>query len=223
MAQIALREEFSNGKQAAVAVLSSRLEECTLCKDLVRTRSRVVSGYGDLNAQAMFIGEAPGRLGADITGIPFTKDRSGVFLQKMLCMIGMNLGDPKSELPILRGAYITNIVRCNPKSHNNVNRSPSKNEISNCSGYLEREINIIKPQIIVTLGLPASKIILGKEFQGKDFGKMRKTKDGSCVMPLWHPAFVIRGGGRKKLNEVKYAKFFQEIASFVSRGTNLNE
>jgi uracil-DNA glycosylase family 4 len=206
---------LEHDKDLRVCTLTNLIKSCNMCKELVRSRSRVVPGYGDLHADVLYIGEAPGALGADITGVPFTRDRSGVFLQKMLNIIGMNKTDPKSEYPDLRGAYITNIVRCNPRKKNSSNRTPTKKEIQNCGDYLSEEIDIINPRIIVTLGVHASKSILGKEFKGKDFGKIKKLSK-YYVLPLWHPAFVIRGGGKQRINEMKYQKYFLKVRKLLS-------
>lgn len=195
--------------------LNTKIKKCVSCKELVKTRSRVVVGYGDIYAKILLIGEAPGRLGADVTGVPFTRDRSGVFLQKMLGKIGLNKSEPENELPVLRDVYITNIVKCNPQGSTGVNRSPKKEEIQECKKHLVNEIKIIKPRIIVTLGLPASKVLLGDDFHGRNFGKIVKLKEFH-VLPLWHPAFVIRGGGRQKMNEQKYTKYFSKIKKFLN-------
>lgn len=214
MAQILLKKDSEIDKDGKQSQLFNSIKTCEMCKDLVASRSQAVTGYGDFNADIFIIGEAPGRLGADITGVPFTKDRSGVFLQKMLCMIGLNEGEPESVRPKLKGVYITNIVKCNPRKEDGTNRSPTNVEISNCMNHLEKELEIVKPRIVLTLGLPCSKLILGKDFDGKDFGKIKKT-DNFLVLPLWHPAFIIRGGGIQKMNEKKYAKYFQKIRKMI--------
>lgn len=201
-------------KEQKIKQLKSQVVNCFLCEELVKSRTRAVSGYGDFKAKVLIVGEAPGRLGADITGVPFTRDRSGVFLQKMLNKVGLNLSEPESENPDLKGVYITNIVKCNPRKPDDTNRSPTNLEIKNCMEYLSKEIEIIKPELIVTLGLPASKFILGDNFNGKNFGKIRKMQRFS-VLPLWHPAFVIRGGGIQRMNEQKYSKFFKQIKKFI--------
>lgn len=201
-------------KEQKIKQLKSQVINCFLCDELVKSRTRVVSGYGDFKAKVLIVGEAPGRLGADITGVPFTRDRSGVFLQKMLNKFGLNLSEPESENPDLKGVFITNIVKCNPRKPDDTNRSPTNPEIKNCMEYLSKEIEIIKPELIVTLGLPASKFILGDNFNGKNFGKIRKMQRFS-VLPLWHPAFVIRGGGTQRMNEEKYSKFFKQIKKFI--------
>ncbi len=214
MAQILVKRDSEINKDDQQSQLFNKIKTCEMCKDLVASRSQAVTGYGDFNADIFIIGEAPGRLGADITGVPFTKDRSGVFLQKMLCMVGLNESEPESTQPKLKGVYITNIVKCNPRKDDGTNRSPTNIEISNCMNHLEKELEIVKPRIVLTLGLPCSKLILGKDFDGKDFGKIKKT-DNFLVLPLWHPAFIIRGGGIQKMNEKKYTQYFQQIRKMI--------
>ena len=194
--------------------LSHKIKACNSCEELVKTRKQSVMGYGDFKADIFIIGEAPGRLGADVTGVPFTKDRSGVFLQKMLCKIGLNESEPECVKPKLNSVYITNIVKCNPQSENGTNRSPKNEEISNCMDYLQNELDIVKPKLVIPLGLPASKFIIGDNFNGRDFGKLIKKQKFS-VLPLWHPAFVIRGGGIQRMNEERYSTYFSKIKKFT--------
>lgn len=196
--------------------LTKKIKTCELCENLVKTRNQSVMGYGDFNADIFIIGEAPGRLGADITGVPFTKDRSGMLLQKMLCNLGLNRSEPECTHPKLSGVYITNIVRCNPQDGSGTNRSPTKMEINNCVNYIEKELDIIKPRLVISLGLPASKIILGSKFSGRNFGKIHKNKQ-FLVLPLWHPAFVIRGGGSQRITVKKYNRHFKKITQFLSK------
>ncbi len=221
MAQTFVYRDSEYDREENLSRLNAKVKQCENCQELVKTRNQAVTGYGDVYAKVLLIGEAPGRLGADVTGVPFTRDRSGVFLQKMLCKIGMNESDPQCEMPILKNVYITNIVKCNPQSSSGTNRSPQATEIEECMGYLSQEIEIIKPRIIVTLGLPASKTLLGDKFDGKDFGKLIKMEK-FFVLPLWHPAFVIRGGGVQRMNEKKYSKYFFKIKRFLAR-IDLNE
>lgn len=196
--------------------ISNQVKTCKVCVDLVKTRTQAVMGYGDFNASIFIVGESPGRLGADITGIPFTKDRSGVFLQKMLCKIRLNEGEPELLRPRLKDVYITNMIRCNPQTATGLNRKPNSEEVTNCSDFLEKELEIIKPRLVVSLGLLSSKAFLGKDFTGKDFGRIFK-KERFAVLPLWHPSFVIRGGGKQKINEKHYFRYFKKIRSFTKR------
>ena len=196
--------------------LRKKTSICIKCSELARSRSQVVMGYGDCNARVLIIGEAPGRYGADLTGVPFTKDKSGILLQKMLVKIGMNKDDESFERPTLEDVYLTNIVRCNPKDKLGKNRSPKYEEVVNCKEYIEKEIDIINPQILIPLGINASKCILGSEFQGNKFGRIIKNKN-RFVYPLWHPGFVVRGGGKLGITPEKYYSYFVYIQRFIEK------
>ncbi len=204
-------------KQRQIYPINENIKNCLKCEALVKSRKQSVVGYGDFNADVMFIGEAPGRYGANITGVPFTKDRSGRLLQEILCQMGFSTSKPESERPDLKRVYITNIVKCNPQKLDGTNRCPTKNEINNCTDYLDLEINIIQPKLIVTLGLPSSKIIL-KDRTKIIFGEFIEYKNYH-VFPLWHPAFIIRGGGYQKINKERYISEFLKIIKFISKLT----
>lgn len=127
---------------------------CTRCPALVANRQRIVHGYGDVPARTLFVGEAPGYLGADRTGVPFTGDRSGRRLQALLIAVGLSLEvDPAVERPVLRDAYVTNVVRCNPPA----NRNPTAAEVASCTPYLHTEIMRVRPQVVVALGAVATR------------------------------------------------------------------
>lgn len=196
--------------------VQDRVLVCKKCPELVRCRSRPVPGYGDPNPDILFIGEAPGRHGADITGVPFTRDRSGKLFLKMLGLIGLTNSSPERDDPILYKAFVTNIVKCNPRGINGANRPPTKDEIGNCNEFLKEEIRILKPRIIVPLGIPASKQILGEEFASGSFGKPI-LQDNVWIFPLWHPAFVVRGGGKMRITERKYQKEFMKLMKLLTR------
>ena len=97
----------------------------------------------------MIVGEAPGYLGADRTGVPFTGDRSGRRVQALLIALGLSEEtDPAVETPRLRGVYLANVVRCNPPG----NRNPTPAEVANCTPYLQMELDSIRPKVVATLG-----------------------------------------------------------------------
>lgn len=122
---------------------------CSHCPALVTNRHRIVHGYGDPQARVMIVGEAPGYLGADRTGVPFTGDRSGRRVQALLIRLGLSEeSDPVAELPRLHGVFLTNVVRCNPPG----NRNPTPVEIANCAPYLQLERESIRPEMIATFG-----------------------------------------------------------------------
>jgi DNA polymerase len=128
---------------------------CARCPALVANRRRIVHGYGDPQASMMIIGEAPGYLGADRTGVPFTSDRSGRRLQSLLIALGLSQEvDPTVVAPRLRGVYLTNVVRCNPPG----NRNPTAQEVANCAPYLRAELARLRPRAVVALGSFAMRI-----------------------------------------------------------------
>jgi uracil-DNA glycosylase len=124
--------------------------DCTRCTALVRSRSRVVPGDGEIPAGVAFVGLAPGRFGGDRTGIPFSGDRSGELLRRMILRVN------------LPGVFITNVVRCNPRDSRGRNRDPDAREISNCRGHLEAELALARPRLVVGLGRIAWRELAGR-------------------------------------------------------------
>ena len=115
-------------------------------------------GYGDPQARLLMVGEAPGYLGADRTGMPFTGDRSGRRVQKLLMALGMSEEiDPAVETPRLCDVWLTNVVRCNPPG----NRNPTTVEVANCAPFLRAEMKAIKPKVVATLGNFAARWAFG--------------------------------------------------------------
>ena len=146
-----------------------------------------------MRAKTMFIGLCPGRNGADLTGVPFTKDPSGKVFFEVLDELGyLNGGSP--DRPLIRGAYVTNLVKCCPKDNLGRNRCPSSIEISSCEEYLRAEIDILKPTLILTLGRVATELVLGRRItKFSDIHLKRIVKKDRTVVPLFHPSFVVRG------------------------------
>jgi uracil-DNA glycosylase family 4 len=164
---------------------------CTRCPDLVANRSCIVHGYGAADARVLFIGEAPGYRGADVTGVPFTRDRSGVRLQRVLIELGLSdEADPRLATPRLR-CFLTNAVRCNPPS----NRTPTRAETSNCLPYLWQELDLVGPRIIVPVGNLAAQAVFPHllEQQAPPITKAHArvfSKDGRRIVPMRHPARI---------------------------------
>jgi uracil-DNA glycosylase family 4 len=136
---------------------------------------------GNPDARVMFIGEAPGRKGADRTHIPFSGDQSGKNFERFLTAAGLNRAD----------IFVTSAALCNPRSASGANRRPNSAEIRNCSDFLRRTIELIQPAIIVTLGtvaLEALKLIHYHEFTLRsDAAKVRRWNDRTLI-PLYHPS-----------------------------------
>jgi len=167
------------------AFMGEPCSECERCLGLVKARRKVTYGYGKVPCKIMFVGEAPGQNGCNITGMPFTHDRSGRYFQRCLQQARFNFEE----------VYTTNICKCSPPG----NRNPTDQEIENCLPYLKKEIKHVKPEIVVALGRVASKIFLdtNKFSVIADEGSMQPSGvdwyDGKIiVMP--HPAYILRKG-----------------------------
>lgn len=173
----------------------SGCDECNLCKN----RTNVVFGDGNIKADVMFIGEAPGR-DEDMTGVPFV-GRAGKLLEKALIALDM-----KRE----RDYYIANICKCRPKN----NRTPNEDEAEKCINYLRNQVALVKPKIIICLGSTAMKYILGKEWKiTRDRGKWVERK-GVYIMPTFHPAALLRDEGKKKF-------FWEDLKSLKEKMNKL--
>ena len=162
-----------------LAELAVEAADCTRCP-LATTRTQVVFGVGDPDADLMFVGEAPGR-DEDLRGEPFV-GRSGQLLDRLLA----------EELGIERRAvYIANVVKCRPPD----NRDPKPEEIASCRPYLETQVELIAPKVVVTLGNFATKLLLATD-QG--ITKLRGASypmGDAFLVPTFHPAAALRGGG----------------------------
>jgi len=167
-------------------------EGCQRCPALVANRSQIVHGYGqppgDGALTVLFVGEAPGARGGDATGVPFTRDRSGLRLQQIFIRLGLSAEcDPRVEAPRLR-CFVTNVVRCNPPG----NRTPSRAEIESCLPYLWQEIEIWRPQVVVPVGNVAARAIIPR-LTGQPalpIGRCQARVLGTrpLVVPMRHPA-----------------------------------
>lgn len=170
-----------------LAKLKDLVSNCTKCK-LHTTRTNTVFGEGNPKAQVMFIGEGPGKT-EDLTGRPFV-GRAGELLTRIIEK-GMKI--PRQEV------YIANIVKCRPTVDLafEKDRPPDSEEVSACSPYLERQIELIRPKVIVALGGPAAKYLLKTELGiSKLRGQWGWYKE-IPVMPTYHPSYVLRNGGEQ--------------------------
>lgn len=146
--------------------------KCRLCE----TRRNTVFGEGDADAKIFFIGEGPGE-NEDLQGRPFV-GRAGELLNKMIAGMGLKRED----------VFIANIVKCRPP----MNRVPAPDEVATCTPYLVRQLEIIRPRVIVTLGLPAAKYMLDAKMpMGKLRGQWHSWR-GIKLMPTFHPAYLLR-------------------------------
>ena len=149
---------------------------CTAC-GLCRTRNKAVPGVGDVRAQWMLIGEAPGAE-EDARGEPFV-GQAGKLLDNMLAALGMNRRD---------NVYIANVLKCRPPG----NRTPEPGEVDACRPYLERQIALIRPQLIVALGKSAASLLLGTDASIASLrGRVHRVR-GVPLVVTYHPAYLLR-------------------------------
>jgi len=165
----------SHDKKAALEKLRAEIGECQRCK-LSKERKHIVFGEGSPDAGLMFIGEAPGKE-EDIQARPFVGD-AGKLLTRMIEKMGLARED----------VYIGNIVKCRPP----LNRDPEEDEMKTCSPFIDRQIEIISPKVIVSLGrVSAQTLIATKVPISKLRGKFYEYK-GIPLMPTFHPAYLLR-------------------------------
>ena len=172
---------------------------CTKCR-LAEQRTQVVFGVGNPNADLLFIGEAPG-MHEDRQGIPFV-GAAGQLLTRMLEGIGLTRDD----------VYIANVIKCRPPG----NRDPQQDEIDSCTPWLVEQISRIQPDVIVTLGNFATKYVLQTQ-QG--ITRMRGSVyqwHGRSVIPTFHPAAILHGGGEKSRQFADLQEDFELIKATLS-------
>jgi uracil-DNA glycosylase len=159
-----------------MSALTELYQEIRLCQkcEISKARTQAVPGEGPENAEIMFIGEAPG-FNEDQQGRPFV-GQAGQFLNELLTSIGLKRED----------VYITNIIKTRPPN----NRDPLPIEISNCQAWLDRQLELIHPKMIVTLG----RYSMGRFFPGKTISQIHGTsfkKDGIVYFAMYHPAAAL--------------------------------
>lgn len=182
--------------------LRKEAEACTRCQ-LHESRDKVVFGSGNPDADLMFVGEAPGAE-EDRTGLPFV-GRSGRLLDQLLAEIGITRAE----------VFIANVVKCRPPD----NRDPARAEIEACRSYLERQVQLIEPRLVCTLGNFATKLLSGDPAGiTKVHGEAKRAKLGASqvmIFPLFHPAAALRSP--------KYAaglrEDFARIPQLISQGS----
>jgi uracil-DNA glycosylase family 4 len=181
-APVAKPESGVSDPVAALKIIREDIGDCTRCVLHKQGRKQIVFGVGNPHADLMFIGEAPGA-DEDIQGEPFV-GRAGQLLTNMIKAMGLTRED----------VYIANIIKCRPPG----NRTPERDECATCSPFLMRQIEVIKPKVIVALGAVAAKTLLAinapmSEFRGR-FYDFRGTK----LAVTYHPAFLLRDPRQKK-------------------------
>jgi DNA polymerase len=167
--------------QERLAAMEEMVAACTRCDQLVAERSKTVFADGPADAELVFVGEAPGA-DEDAQGVPFV-GRAGKLLDKIIAAMGMK----REEV------YICNVLKCRPPN----NRNPQPTEAANCWPFLREQLAIIKPKLIVTLGAPSTRRLMGTD---ESIGKMRGAVHdyfGTPLVATYHPAYLLRDPRQK--------------------------
>jgi uracil-DNA glycosylase family 4 len=198
---------------SALTELYQQIALCHTC-DIARLRTKVVPGEGAENAEIMFIGEAPG-WHEDQQGRPFV-GQAGQYLDRLLSSIGLNR----------QQVYIANVIKCRPPD----NREPLPTEIQNCQHWLDSQIELIKPKMIVTLG----RYSMARYFPGKSISKIHGTAqkhDGVIYYAMYHPAAALHQQSLKTAIEADMLKIpkilteasrIEEASPSIEGGQQLN-
>jgi uracil-DNA glycosylase family 4 len=173
---------FSRNAAEALAAVRADIGDCTRCKLHTLGRRQIVFGVGNPNADLMFVGEAPGA-DEDIQGIPFV-GRAGQLLTKIIEAIDLKRND----------VYIANVIKCRPPQ----NRNPEPDEVETCEPFLLRQIDVIKPKVIVALGKFGAQTLLRtldpiSRLRGRVFDYR-----GAKLIPTFHPAYLLRNPSSKR-------------------------
>jgi len=171
----------TENKQSKFSKLISSVGHCNKCQRMCNRKKVLSKNNGNINAKVMFIAEAPGRLGAEQTGIPLYGDKTGANFNKLLNSIGWKRED----------IFITNAILCNPQKNNGNNSSPTDYEIENCSVHLKETLEVVNPDIIVALGckaLSALNIIYPHNYTLKKHAGKMQFWNKKSLYPLYHPS-----------------------------------
>jgi DNA polymerase len=183
---------------SALTELYAEIAHCRRC-DLYKTRGNAVPGEGPEDAQIMFIGEAPG-FHEDRQGRPFV-GAAGKFLEELLASIKLRRED----------VYICNVIKSRPPE----NRDPLPNEIEACASFLDRQLQIIKPKVIITLG----RFSMAKFFADASISRIHgqpMKRDGITYIPMFHPAAALHQPKYRSMIEQDFSKIPQILAE-ISR------
>jgi uracil-DNA glycosylase family 4 len=176
--------------------LVSEAASCNRCPAMCERTAVFSALNGSPAARVLFIGEAPGRKGADRTHVPFSGDQSGKNFDRFIASIGLARED----------IFITSAALCNPRADSGANRKPTKSEVANCSQFLRRAIEIIDPLIVVTLGsvaLEALKNIKWHALNLKESSGKIHLWDGRLLVPIYHPSPQVLASHRREAAQLQ--------------------
>lgn len=177
-------------KQTQLDAVKEEIIKQNICPDLAKSATQLVFGDGSADADVVFIGEAPGK-SEDVRGLPFV-GAAGRFLNEMLELIGFKRSD----------VYITNIVKYRPPG----NRDPYPDEKAAFLPYLQKQLEILKPKLVVTLGRHSMEVLLPPGLKISQVHGQPKRYNGQVYMPLFHPAAALYNGSMRQTLEQDFVR-----------------
>ncbi len=202
-------------KRSLFAELIAEAAACRACPAMCE-RTPVLSEHnGHVGARVMFIGEAPGRQGGDRTRVPFSGDQSGRNFERYLASIKLS----RAEI------FITNAALCNPRKESGANRKPTRAEVTNCSSFLRRQIEIINPRVVVTLGAVALAALGAVEYHRltpkENVGQIHQWC-GRLLVPLYHPSPQVLASHRREDAQLRDYKAVARALQIVDSRASAN-
>jgi uracil-DNA glycosylase family 4 len=202
-------------KQAQFKRMIAEAAQCTRCPAMCERTAVLSELNGSTSARIMFIGEAPGRKGADQTRVPFSGDQSGKNFDRFLASIGLSRED----------IFITSAAMCNPRSESGANRKPSRSEMANCSYFLRQMVEIVDPEVVVTLGsvaLDALKAIEPHQLSLKESAAKIYSWNGRVLVPIYHPSPQVLASHRREQEQLQDYKVVARALKFLRAPVRLD-
>jgi DNA polymerase len=191
-----MKDSLEDQRQKAFAALVAEAAECRRCPAMCGRSAVLSERNGRTGARVMFVGEAPGRQGGDRTRVPFSGDQSGRNFTRYLASINLARED----------LFITNAALCNPRSETGANRKPTRAEVLNCSEFLRRQIEVVGPKVIVTLGAVSLAALRAVEYHRlslRDSVGQIHTWHGRLLVPLYHPSPQVLASHRREAAQLE--------------------
>ena len=189
-------KDFLSKKREAFDALVAEAAGCRRCPAMCGRSAVLSERNGRAGARVMFVGEAPGRQGGDRTRVPFSGDQSGRNFSRYLASINL----AREEV------FITNAALCNPRTETGANRKPTRAEVSNCSEFLRRQVEVIAPAVVVTLGAVSLAALRAVEYHPltlkENVGEIRGW-NGRLLVPLYHPSPQVLASHRREPQQLE--------------------
>jgi len=186
----------ANPLRASFIALAAEAAACRLCPALCERRAVLSERNGNLKPRALFIAEAPGRQGGDRTRVPLSGDQSGRNFARFISSINLE----RDRI------FITNAVLCNPRKPSGANRKPTTAEVLNCSAFLRRQIEVLDPPVVVTLGavsLAALRRVEYHELSLKENAGQVHEWNGRLLVPVYHPSPQVLASHRREAAQLR--------------------